>query len=547
MFPDQTSGRSAEELQSYLAAIVDCSDDAIIGVRLDGIIETWNAGAQKLYGYAAAEVLGRPIAVLETPQQPGEIRGILERIAGGETVRHHRTGRTRKDGRQVSVSVTVSPIRDGQGRVVGASAIARDISAQKQAEDAARRTQREMALKTRFATVFLTMPEPEVYEAVLNAVLEHTRCQEGSFGYLDEEGALVLPAWRWRQETVTEETAALWQRALAERQSLIVNEGEWAPAAGIHSGCLLAVPILFQAEAIGLFAIAGKSEDCGQSGREGLERIARDLAPVLKARLERDAQERARRRAEEEVRTVNAELEARVRERTAQLEAANRELEAFAYSVSHDLRAPLRAIHGFSRILMDECATELSEQARHYLDLVRSNVLQMGELIDDLLTLSRLSRQPLEKQPVAPAELAAEAIAGLRQEMNPASEITVGQLPGCEGDPALLKQVFVNLLANALKYSGKRERPRIEVDALPRQNGHATVYYVRDNGAGFDARYAQKLFGVFQRLHRADEYPGTGIGLAIVQRILHRHGGRVWAESELDRGATFYFTMEPEG
>lgn len=441
------------------------------------------------------------------------------------------------------------------------------------AEEEARQSQRELALKTRFATIFLTMSERELFAAVLDAVLEHTQSEQGIFGYIDDDGSLVFPIWGWDEcqlrdgpaENVRfqrEEWVGNWGRALAEKRALYFNE--LAPS---HPGSaavrrVLAAPILFQKEAIGLFAVANKAADYGESDRETLERIARDIAPVFRARMERDAQERARRRAEQEVRTINAELEKRVQERTAQLEAANRELEAFAYSVSHDLRAPLRAIHGFSRILMEEHAPQLSGEARHYLEVVRDNALQMGELIDDLLTLSRLSRQPLQKQAIKPADLVAQALQELSEDIGspagsgalesaPAASIArptiaVGELPPCEGDPVLLKQVFVNLVSNAIKYTGRCAQARIEVGALPAVGGHAAVYYVRDNGVGFDMRYVHKLFGVFQRLHNAGDYPGTGIGLATVQRIIHRHGGRVWAESEAGQGAAFYFTMEPE-
>ncbi len=235
---------------------------------------------------------------------------------------------------------------------------------------------------------------------------------------------------------------------------------------------------------------------------------------------------------------------ARAREKQAneQLEAANKELEAFSYSVSHDLRAPLRAIDGFSRILLEDFAAQLPAESRRYLDLVRANTQQMGHLVDDLLAFSRLSRQPLNKQRVAPADLVRQALADLRAEQEGRRvEIVVGDLPDCEGDPALLKQVFVNLLANALKYTRKREVARIEVGCENREGER--VCFVRDNGVGFDMQYVGKLFRVFQRLHRAEEYEGTGVGLAIVQRIIQRHGGRAWAEAEVNQGATFYFTI----
>jgi signal transduction histidine kinase len=237
------------------------------------------------------------------------------------------------------------------------------------------------------------------------------------------------------------------------------------------------------------------------------------------------------------------ELEQRVIERTAQLEAANQELEAFSYSISHDLRAPLRAINGFARILLEEHAPHMTDAAQEYLDLVRDNAQQMGQLIDDLLAFSRLNRQPLSKQPVAPADLVQQA----RSDLRPMQEgrhinFTIGALPLCQADPSLLKQVFVNLLANALKFTGQRDVAVIEVGCREVQGEH--VYFVKDNGVGFNMAYANKLFGVFQRLHPAEEYEGTGVGLAIVQRIIHRHGGRVWAEAAVDQGATFFFTLE---
>jgi PAS domain S-box-containing protein len=254
-----------------------------------------------------------------------------------------------------------------------------------------------------------------------------------------------------------------------------------------------------------------------------------------------------RMRAEEDLRQLNVELEERVHQRTNQLEAANKELEAFSYSVSHDLRAPLRAIDGFSQKVLRDFAAQLPAEALHQLGRVRVNAQKMGQLIDDLLTFSRLSRQPLRKQPVTPAELMRQALEDLRSEREDRNvEIHIGELPPCQGDPALLKQVFVNLLSNALKYSRKRDPAVIEIGCRQGAWPGQSVYYIKDNGAGFDMRYAGKLFGVFQRLHRAEDYEGTGVGLAIVQRIVHRHGGRIWAEAEVDKGATFFFTLEGE-
>jgi signal transduction histidine kinase len=238
----------------------------------------------------------------------------------------------------------------------------------------------------------------------------------------------------------------------------------------------------------------------------------------------------------------NAELSRRVAERTAELEAANRELEAFSYSVAHDLRSPLRAINGFSHVLLEDHGAELSPTARAVLDRVLERAGHMGRLIDDLLGLARLSRTPLALRRVVMAQLAREVAEELRRDVRDRDvAVVVGDMPDAVGDQGLLRQVFVNLLANAFKFTRARERGLVEAGSL--ENGDEQAYFVRDNGAGFDMRYADKLFGVFQRLHAADEFEGTGVGLSIVQRIVNRHGGRVWAEAEVDRGATFYFTV----
>ena len=304
----------------------------------------------------------------------------------------------------------------------------------------------------------------------------------------------------------------------------------------------IAFALLVLAAAIG-FAFSHRLVTPLRHVTEAAEAVAqmRHVAPI-----ETDRHDEIGRLAEsfntmsERVEQAREELEHRVEARTEELRAVNRELESFSYSVSHDLRAPLRAIVGFVQILEEDHGPSFNADARRSLDRVKANATRMGQLIDDLLAFARIGRVALTLQRVDLNHLARTVAEETVAAADRPIELVIEPLPPCLGEPVLLQQVFANLLSNAVKFTARTERPMITIGSI---TDAETTYYVRDNGAGFDARFAEKLFGVFQRLHRTAEFEGTGVGLAIVQRIINRHGGRVWAEGKINEGATFYFTL----
>jgi PAS domain S-box-containing protein len=388
---------------------------------------------------------------------------------------------------------------------------------------------------------------------VFQVSLYDTETNQVSFPLVYDSGTI------WRQDAIQLDETTFVARVINSGEPFLLNrtvqeietarQKDDSHRVGVKdkiSASIIAVPLRVGASCIGVISAHSYKMDAYDEddlyllmGASHPVAIAIENARLYEA-LQKELGER--KKAEDEVRKLNTGLEARVLARTAELEAANRDLESFTYTVSHDLRAPLRAIHGFSRILMQEHTDELSTEAKEYLWRVAQNSLQMGSLIDDLLAFSRLGRKPVNKQVVDVEKLCWQAFRTLTENIPPEKiQFSIGTIPAVQADPALLNQVLINLLSNAIKFSQYRDVIKIEIGGNI-QNGE-TIFYVKDNGAGFDMKHASKLFGVFQRLHSSEEFDGTGVGLAIVQRIIEKHGGRVWAESEVDKGSTFYFTL----
>ena len=509
---DITERKQAEEIRARLAAIVESSDDAIISKTLDGTITSWNHGAEKIYGYSSEEIVGKPVSVLVPTDRPDEIPEILEKVGRGEAIDNYETVRIAKDGRRLDVSLTISPVKDLSGNLVGASTIARDITER-------RRTESDLRLS----------------EARFRAMIEQSPL---SIQVLSPDGQTLQVNRAWEE---------LWGVTLQDIPGYNLLEDQQLVAKGL-------MPYIrrgFAGEPTLIPAAAYDPDETipGLTSHEEPKRWVRAFIYPIKDEdgnvrevilMHEDITER--KQAEEEIRKLNEQLEQRVQRRTAQLNAFNRELEAFSYSVSHDLRAPLRSIDGFSKILLEDYADELDEEGNDYLKRVRAASQRMGQLIDDLLDLSRMTRSEMRRESVDLSDLAksfAEELKRSQPERGVEFLIEGGLL--VEGDKSLLRVVLENLLRNAWKFTGKQTHARIEFGALEQEDKRA--YFVRDNGAGFDMAYADKLFGAFQRLHGGSEFEGTGIGLATVQRIIHRHGGRVWAEGRVGCGATFYFTL----
>lgn len=511
MLVDMTDRKQAEQIAAKLAAIVTSSDDAIVGKDLNGIVTSWNGAAERLFGFTAEEMIGQPVTRIFPVERSDEELRILERIRRGESIDHYETTRCRKDGSELTVSLTVSPVLDSHGAIIGASKIARDITEQKRVERALRRSERDLADFFDNASVGLHWVGAD------GIIIKVNQTELDLLGYSREEYVgRHLAEFHVDQSAIRD----ILDR-LAAGETLCEYPAKMVCKDGSVRDVLVNSNVLFD---------EGKFIHTRCFTRDVTDRNRAE-----KAILDRD-------------RALTAVNEA-LGKQTLALAELNKELEGFSYSVSHDLRAPLRTIDAFSRILEEDHAPGLNAEAHRCLTIVRKAAGQAGELIDDLLEFSRLGRQEVSFHVVKMMDLVREVTHELILTQNGRQiDLIVEDLPPCQGDPRLLKLVWTNLLSNAFKYTNQRTECRIEVGWMPDDvRPDAATYYVKDDGVGFDMKYVHKLFGVFQRLHGKDDFEGTGVGLANVQRIVQRHGGRVWAEGKVNGGATFYFSLRKAG
>ncbi len=460
----------------------------------------------KLLGYTREELLRLSTADITPADERASAVRDNERLLSGEIQNYTREKQVvRKDGSMIWVYLAVALLPDATGRASNLIAVYQDVTERKRAEVELLRFKN--VLDNTLDMIFMFEPASLRYVylnqgAVLSTGYSHSR--EELLGMTSYQIKPLMPEAKFRQ---------LIAPLLSGEQSSLHFETVHRRKDGTYFSVGVFLQLVTQSDGSGLFV-----------------EIVHDITE--------------RKQAQDEIRMLNAQLEQRVVERTAQLEAANKELESFSYSVSHDLRAPLRGIDGFSHALLKDYAAKLDDRGKNYLQRVRAATQRMAKLIDDMLNLARVTRASMQRAPVDLSALVTAITDELRQ-AQPGRTVEVVVQPGLvtAGDAKLLRVLLENLLANAWKFTGKQERARIEFGMQP--NGGVSSYFVRDNGVGFDMTYVGKLFGAFQRLHAMDEFPGTGIGLATVQRIVHRHGGRAWAEAAVEQGATFFFTLAP--
>ena len=516
---DITGRKQAEEdlreNRAYLNAALASMTDAVFISNLKGDFIEFNDAFATFHRFRSKEECSKTLSdypdFLNVYLREGEIAPLdmwaVPRALRGEVATNEEYILQRKDtGEKWIGSYNFSPIRDQNGAIFGSVVVGRDVTETKLAEKALRESEEK------FRLLLENLPLPVIYSNGEGVVVFRNDQFLKTFGYTETdiptikewwEKAYPDPAYR---KTVIESRAAAVSDAYSVYSDLKWNEYRIT----CKDGTVLTVVI------------------------SGI-RIRGNLLATFYDITER-------KKAEEVIRELNANLEQRVEERTSELEVVNKELGAFSYSVSHDLRAPLRSISGFTQILVEEYSSKLDDEGKRICSVIQENSLKMGNLIDDLLSFSRLNRTELKKGLINMKDIVNSAFSELTDESSVKRiQFKMGDICNSSGDPNMLKQVWINLISNAIKYSSKKEKAIITI-GCKKEEGYC-VYHIKDNGVGFDMAYMDKLFGVFQRLHSQKEFDGTGVGLAIVQRIVLRHGGKVWAKGELDKGAEFYFSI----
>ncbi len=540
------------------ASIVNFSDDAIISKNLDGTIVTWNKGAERMFGYEAGEIVGKHISKLLPEYLQNENKVIVERIRKGGVIDHYETERMHKNGKCLHVSLSISPVKDRDGKIIGAAKILRDMTESKRLRE---------ELRDRVA--YTERRAGELAEVLLKYTLMDFSQNLTVSSTGDEWDAIALGL-----NTLNEELQSN-MRQLKESEEKF-NKAFQASPAGIILTRLSDQKFVDANEAI--CSMLGYTYD------EIIGRTSIDLGLIAEPALRQDILGQMQRtgsakniemvilnKTKEEINTIQSmstvslygkthiiniiyditekktaekrilQLNKELGQNVEQLKNLNKELEAFTYSVSHDLRAPLRAIDGYADMLGEDYKAVLDEEGKRLLSVVQFNAKRMGSLIDDLLSFSRLGRKDVQKTQVDMKQLTEGALREVSKFVRHNARITIGKLHPAPADYALMTQVMVNLISNGIKYTSRTTGPRIDITS--KQKDGEIIYAVTDNGVGFNMEYAHKLFGVFQRLHRQEEFEGTGVGLAIVQRIIHKHGGKVWAEGKPNAGAKFYFSL----
>lgn len=494
---DITEVKEVEKIRNYITTVVKQSNDAVYIHDEEGKIISWNLGAEKIYGYTEREALKMKIWNIIPGYMQPEMSELVNKIIQGAKIHDLETNRITKHGKLIDILFSASRLTSAGGDHVSIAITEREITQQKIADEQIKESEK------RFRNLFEFAPYPMwVYDLNSLRFLEINHTSIDLYGYSRKE----FLSMKITDIRPPEEVNKLMED-LNQRSHEVQSSDGWKHR--LRNGQVIDVEI--------------SSHLIDYGGYNAVLVISKD---ITKQKI-----------ADEQIRQLNAELQINL----LQLENTNKELESFSYSISHDLRAPLRALNGYSKMIEEDYAPVLDDEAKRLLGNIQYNAQRMGTLIDDLLAFSRLGRKEVQKSTIDTTKL----VKNVLKEINILAEYNavtkINSLPPADADYTLLRQVWINLLSNAIKYSSKKEKPEVQIGST--ETEHEIIFFVKDNGAGFNMEYADKLFGVFQRLHNPTEFEGTGIGLAIVQRIITKHGGRVWAEAKVNEGATFYFTL----